>query len=57
MIAGDNWPEAAGEQITVRRPMLAALADMCDAWTATKQWVLDEVQAKWGEKVEETANA
>ena len=43
----DDWPDAEGDQIAERRPMLAALADMCDAWTATRQAVLDEVQAKW----------
>lgn len=48
LIAGDDWPEATAEQITVRRPMLAALADMCDAWTAANPWALDEVRAKWG---------
>ncbi len=48
LIAGDKWPEAQGDQITVRRPMLAALADMCDAWIADRGDVLDAVIAKWG---------
>ena len=48
MIAKDDgWPEATGEQIALRRPMLTALADMCDAWTASKQWALDAITAKW----------
>ena len=51
----DDWPDAEGDQIAERRPMLAALADMCDAWTATRQHVLDEVQAKWGTKSEVSA--
>ena len=43
----DDWPEATGEQIVVRRPILTALADMCDAWTAAKHDVLKEIQTKW----------
>lgn len=44
----DKWLEARGDQITIRRPMLSALADMCDAWIADRGDVLDEVIAKWG---------
>jgi uncharacterized protein YjbI with pentapeptide repeats len=39
----DGWPEASGEQIAVRRPMLAALADIADAWAAANQPILDQV--------------
>ena len=48
LIAQDHgWPEATGDEITKRRPMLTALADMCDAWAATHQWALDRVIATW----------
>ena len=51
MIAQDTgWPEAEGEQVTARRPMLAALADMCDAWAADKQHILDSVTTKWANR-------
>ena len=49
LIAQDTgWPEAEGEQIAARRPMLAALADMCDAWATDQQHILDAVTTKWG---------
>lgn len=42
MIAKDeDWPESTGDQITERRPMLTALADMCDAWAAANRDLLD----------------
>ena len=48
LIAGDDgWPEAEGDRITARRPMLAALADMCDAWIADNTHILAHVQAEW----------
>ena len=40
----DGWPEAVGAQITERRPMLAALADMCDAWAEAHSHLLAAVQ-------------
>lgn len=53
MIAGDtDWPEAEGEQITVRRPALMAAADMCDAHAAANQQDLADVKAaadRWRE--------
>ncbi|MGC0144429.1 pentapeptide repeat-containing protein [Pseudactinotalea sp. Z1732] len=30
----DDWPEARGEEVARRRPLLAALADVCDAHAA-----------------------
>ena len=45
----DGWPEAEGDQIAVRRPMLAAIADMCEVWAADRQWALDAVIEKWGQ--------
>ena len=45
MIARDNgWPEAEGAQIVERRPMLAALADMADAWAEAHSHLLAAVQ-------------
>lgn len=52
MIAGNDWPEAEGEQITERRPMLEAAAAMCDAYAAANHEALAEVKAtaaRWKE--------
>ena len=46
----DGWPSARGEQITQRRPLLASLADMCDAHAAAHTAELYAVIAKWGTK-------
>ena len=48
----DGWPDAQDDQITERRPMLAALADMCDSWAATRTEVLQRIQEKWATKTE-----
>lgn len=45
MIAGDDWPEAEGEEIAVRRPALMAAADMCDAHAAANQHDLADAMA------------
>lgn len=46
MIAKDDgWPEAEGEKITARRPMLEAAADMCDAYAAAHTEALAEAKA------------
>lgn len=54
MIAKDDgWPEAEGEEITERRPMLEAAADMCDAYAASKPNALTDVKyaaERWKEK-------
>lgn len=42
----DGWPEAKGEQITARRPMLTALADTCEAWAEDNHAALEAV-AHW----------
>ena len=34
LIAGDDWPEAEGSERDRRRPILAAVADICDAHVA-----------------------
>ena len=44
----EDWPEATGDEIERRRPMLSALADMCDAWIAVNGVALEQVQTKWG---------
>lgn len=45
MIAGDDgWPEARGEEITVRRPMLETMAAACEAYAAAHPDALDEVR-------------
>ena len=45
MIARDDgWPEAVGAQIVERRPMLTALADMCDALAESHSHLLAAVQ-------------
>ena len=45
MIAKDEgWPEAEGEEVTERRPMLEAAADMCEAYAASKPHALVDVK-------------
>lgn len=45
MIANDDdWPGAIGDEITERRPMLEAAADMCDSYAAANNWALAEVK-------------
>ena len=54
LIAQDHgWPGATGEEITQRRPLLAVLADMCDAHAAAHQDDIDAVMARWGGKDKE----
>ena len=54
MIAKDyDWPGAEGEQITERRPMLKAAADMCDAHANAHPDAVAEVKSaadRWKEK-------
>lgn len=48
----DDWPGAEGEQITERRPMLEAAADMCDSYAAAYPYAVDGVKAaadRWKE--------
>jgi hypothetical protein len=53
MIAKDDgWPEAEGEKITARRPILEAAATMCDAYAAANPDALAEVKTaaeRWKE--------
>lgn len=34
LIAGDDWPQAVGEERELRRPGLLAVCDLADAWLA-----------------------
>lgn len=53
MIATDyDWPGAEGEEITERRPMLEAAADMCNAYAASNPHALADVKSaanRWKE--------
>lgn len=53
MISKDyDWPGAEGEQITERRPMLEAAADMCDAYANAHPDAVAEVKSaadRWKE--------
>lgn len=55
MIAKDTgWPEAQGEVVEVRRPMLEAAADMCDAYAAAHPNALKAVKVaadRWTPKI------
>ena len=44
----DGWPEARGDEITSRRPLLAAFCDMCDAHMAAHPGVIDDLAERWG---------
>ena len=49
LIAKDSgWPEAHGDQITARRPLLNVLADMCDLHAANHEDALDAVMKQRG---------
>ena len=53
MIAKDeDWPGAEGEEITERRPMLEAAADMCDSYANANPYAVADVKAaadRWKE--------
>ena len=49
MIAGDDWPESTGDEITHLRPRLAAFCDLCDAHIAAHPGVIDDLTARWSE--------
>lgn len=56
MIAKDEgWPEARGKEISMRRPMLEAMADACEAYAAAHPDALTEARAaadRWKENIE-----
>ncbi|MDU5415557.1 MAG: pentapeptide repeat-containing protein [Cutibacterium avidum] len=43
----DGWPEATGEQIAERRPLLSAFCDLCDVHMAAHPGVIDDLAARW----------
>lgn len=47
LIAGDDWPEATGDEIAERRPRLSAFCDLCDAHIATHPGVIDDLTERW----------
>ena len=53
LIAKDSgWPEAHGDQITTRRPLLNILADMCDLHAANHKDDLNAVMERWSNEKE-----
>ena len=53
LITGDApWPAAAGTERARRRPILTALADMCDAHTAYYSGVIEALAALWGKQAQ-----
>ena len=48
LIAGTDWPEARGEEQGLRRPGLAALADLCDAHIAMWPDLVPGLAKQWG---------
>ncbi|MEW6894491.1 pentapeptide repeat-containing protein [Trueperella pyogenes] len=46
----DGWPEAKGEEILRRRPLLYAIADMCDTHIANHAGLIEELAEKWGNR-------
>lgn len=47
LIAGDDWPEATGAEQDRRRPILTALADLCDTHATYHADALKAVQDNW----------
>ena len=50
MIAGYDWPEAQGEEIARRRPLLEALAVMCDAHITASPGVIEDLAERWADQ-------
>ena len=48
LIAGNVWPGAEGDEQERRRPALAAVADLCDAYIAANPGIVPELAEKWG---------
>lgn len=48
LIAQDRgWPEATGEDITNRRPVLETIADLCDLHIARHAGLIDDLAKRW----------
>lgn len=45
-----GWPEAEGEEITRRRPILEAALTLCEAHTALHPGLIESLVKKWGTK-------
>lgn len=43
----DDWPEADGNELLRRRPLLAAFADLCDAHIAGRPNVITDLAQRW----------
>lgn len=48
LIAGDDWPEARGEEIVQRRPGLQAAVALCRAHMAANPNVIPDLEERWG---------
>ena len=48
LVAGDNWPEARGDEIVRRRPYLTGALALIDAHTADRAETITALAAKWG---------
>ena len=46
--ADDGWPEATGDEVARRRPILTALCDLADAHMAYNADVVPALAQKWG---------
>ena len=46
----DGWPEAEGDEITRRRPVLQAALALIDTHIALRPNVINELKTKWGTK-------
>ena len=45
----DGWPEATGDEIIRRRPLLSAFCDMCDVHMSAHPDVIDDLAERWSE--------
>lgn len=55
LIASDEgWPEARGEEVTRRRPLLAAALALIDAHTADQAQVITDLAERWDTDPKET---
>ena len=47
LIAGDDWPEAQGDEITRRRPLLEAALNVVDAHITAHLDVINDMKERW----------
>ena len=43
----DGWPEARGDEIARRRPLLDAALTMCDAHIAGRPHIINDLKERW----------